>query len=205
MATSKLQRLVGDMLDKELPQFRIRENYRPDWLVSSERTKLELDFYIEELGIAFEIQGAQHYDFIPFFHVDMNGFEKRKMFDREKKELCRGYGVRLIEILTETDAIVAVKEIKDRVAPPSIEGKYFYQDGCNNDNKKQYRSKRWNKPKERVSVIKSKLDFGDKNKDKEASQYLRFLRHGKIYSREFTFLHLTKDEQNEILRLAKLL
>ena len=116
MSTSKLQRRLGDMLDKKFPQYRIRENYRPDWLVSSDRSILELDFYIEELKIAFEVQGAQHYQFIPFFHSDHAGFEKRLKYDREKQDLCYGRGVRLIEISTETDAIIAVKNIEEAIA-----------------------------------------------------------------------------------------
>jgi hypothetical protein len=55
-------------LDREFPQYRIRENYRPDWLLSSNITKLELDFYIEELKIGVEVQGEQHYKFVEFFH-----------------------------------------------------------------------------------------------------------------------------------------
>jgi len=57
MATSKLQRKFGDLLDINFPQYRIRENYRPDWLISSDDTWLELDFYIEDLKIAYEVQG----------------------------------------------------------------------------------------------------------------------------------------------------
>jgi hypothetical protein len=114
MATSKLQRRVGYLLDREFPQYRIRENYRPDWLVSDNRTKLELDFYIEEIKMAFEIQGAQHYQFIEFFHGTRDAFEKRKCYDQQKKDLCYGAGVRLIEIFTETDAIVAIRELSDK-------------------------------------------------------------------------------------------
>jgi hypothetical protein len=68
MSTSKLQQEVGNLLDREFPQYRIRENYRPDWLLSSNITKLELDFYIEELKIGVEVQGEQHYKFVEFFH-----------------------------------------------------------------------------------------------------------------------------------------
>lgn len=128
MATSKLQRRLGDMLDANFPQFHIKENHRPDWLISSDKTKLELDFYIEELKIAFEVQGAQHYQFTPLFHRDMNGFEKRLRLDQEKKDLCYGRGIRLIEIFTETDAIIAVKEIIEKHMPAKDTSKYSYQD-----------------------------------------------------------------------------
>lgn len=114
MATSKLQREVGRLLDKKLPEFTVRENYRPDWLLSSQFTKLELDFYIEELKTAFEIQGAQHYSFIEFFHRTPENFEKRKLYDQQKRDLCEGAGVRLIEIFTLTDAEVIINGIQEQ-------------------------------------------------------------------------------------------
>ncbi len=112
MATSKLQRQFGNMLDKRLPEYRIRENYRPDWMISSDKSRLELDFYIEELKIAFEVQGVQHYQFIEHFHGTYENFEKRRRLDQEKCELCYGRGVRLIEIFTLTDAEIAIKDIE---------------------------------------------------------------------------------------------
>lgn len=124
MATSKLQRLFGDLLDRELPEYTIRENYRPDWLISSDNTRLELDFYIEELRIAFEVQGEQHYIFTPFFHKNMDDFEKRKRFDEEKRDLCYGNGIKLFEIFTQTDCEIAIKNIQEKYAQKP---KFHYQ------------------------------------------------------------------------------
>ena len=113
MSTSKLQIAVGEMLDSTFPEFSIKENYRPDWLKSSSLTNLELDYYIEELSIGLEIQGAQHYQFVPFFHGSIENFDKRKLYDQEKKDLCYGNGIKLFEIDTLTDAIVAIKDIEE--------------------------------------------------------------------------------------------
>lgn len=125
MGTSKLQIEVGNLLDKTFPQFRIRENYRPDWLISSNLTKLELDFYIEELKIAFEVQGMQHFENIPFFFRDYSEFEKRLLYDQEKRDLCDGNNVRLIEVCSLMDATIEITKIKDAIFPqeikPSIE------------------------------------------------------------------------------------
>ena len=120
MATSKLQIAVGDLLDKRFPQFHVRENYRPDWLMSSNLTKLELDFYVEELKIAFEIQGAQHIEFVPFFHGSRLNFEKRKLYDQEKKDLCYGRGVQLIELFSLMDALIEVNKIEEYVLENEI-------------------------------------------------------------------------------------
>jgi hypothetical protein len=113
MATSKLQIAVGDMLDNTFPQYHIHENCRPDWMLSSNLTKLELDFYIEEIKVAFEIQGAQHYQFVEFFHGTYEKFEQRKQYDQEKRDLCYGAGIKLFEIDTLMDAIIRIGEIKD--------------------------------------------------------------------------------------------
>lgn len=114
MATSKLQRIVGNKLDAAFPNCRVRENYRPDWLISSSYTKLELDFYIEELNVAFEVQGMQHFAFMSFFFRTEDEFRKRQKYDQEKRDLCKGRGVKLYQILTETDVIIAIKEIMSR-------------------------------------------------------------------------------------------
>lgn len=114
MSSSKLQIEVGDLLDKTFPEYHIRENFRPDWLMSSNCTRLELDFYIEELKIAFEVQGAQHYEFVALFHGDEDGFEKQKQRDEEKKNLCYGAGIKLIEIFSSMDAIIEIKTLKER-------------------------------------------------------------------------------------------
>ena len=117
MATSKLQKEVGQMLDKTFPHLKVKENCRPEWLVSSSGTLLELDFYIEELSIAFEIQGEQHFGFVPFFHKDRSEFEKRKQYDAEKKDLCHGAGVKLIEICSSKDAVLVIGKIKEVPIP----------------------------------------------------------------------------------------
>lgn len=117
MATSKLQRIVGDLLDRKLPEFRIRENYRPDWLISSDHKRLELDFYIEEIKIGIEVQGQQHYQYVEFFHRSQEFFEERKRLDREKIELCDGLGIRLVEVFSELDAILIVDEIESKTRP----------------------------------------------------------------------------------------
>lgn len=137
MATSKLQRLFGNMLDQRLPEYRIRENYRPDWLVSSDKTFLELDFYIEELNIAFEVQGEQHYKFVPFFHKSEEDFKKRRRHDREKRNLCEGRRIKLIEIMTEFDAEIAVKNIEETTKKNQPKYSYYYEELIIKEKKKK--------------------------------------------------------------------
>ncbi len=77
---------------------------RPDWLISSKGFPLELDGYCEELKLAFEHQGRQHYKTISMY-------SKREHYDEEKRVLCEANKISLIEIpeiLTDTK----IKDLK---------------------------------------------------------------------------------------------
>lgn len=202
MATSKLQRIVGDLLDKSFPQFRIIENYRPDWLISSNYTKLELDFYIEELKIAFEIQGQQHYSFIPFFHKTQEDFDKRKQYDIEKRDLCYGRKIKLIEIHTEVDIRISIKNIieehrlfKENENIEFIKPVYFSK-------KKLKKIKEETRKNTKASPI-SKA----KSKEEEAKKFYLFAKRrikenksNEIYN--FNFQFLNREEQSKIIKLS---
>jgi len=64
---------------------------RPEWL-----NKLELDGFCEELKIAFEYNGIQHYKVISSFHHDsIEKFQQRQEHDALKKQICRERGIKL--------------------------------------------------------------------------------------------------------------
>lgn len=60
--------------------------------------RLRLDFYLPELGLAFECDGPQHREFIPHFHGSYHKFQEAKLRDRHKDELCARQGVRLVRV-----------------------------------------------------------------------------------------------------------
>jgi hypothetical protein len=64
---------------------------RPDWLGG-----LELDGYNEELELAFEYQGLQHFECRSFFFKTEEEFKAQQERDRRKYELCRQRGVCLL-------------------------------------------------------------------------------------------------------------
>jgi hypothetical protein len=119
MSTSKLQRRVSELLSIHLGQFTIRENIRPDWLLGPNGERLELDFYIEELGIAIEVQGQQHYVYVPYFHGDYDGFRRRLILDRTKKEICEEFDIRLVEIENESSSLDLILSLKLPTMPSS--------------------------------------------------------------------------------------
>jgi len=70
----------------------------PLWLRPSRRRKLQLDGYNEELQLAFEYQGAQHFRYTPWFHRSPSDFTAQLARDVEKRSLCESRGVFLIVI-----------------------------------------------------------------------------------------------------------
>ncbi|NVM28771.1 MAG: hypothetical protein HWN65_08005 [Candidatus Helarchaeota archaeon] len=72
--------------------------FRPDWLINNQGNQMELDGYNEELALAIEYQGVQHYKYHKFFHKSMKDYKQRKANDKLKRELCNKNGITLIEV-----------------------------------------------------------------------------------------------------------
>ncbi|HET8793582.1 MAG TPA: zinc-ribbon domain-containing protein [Nitrososphaeraceae archaeon] len=87
---------------------------RPDWLISSRGTKLELDGFNEELKIAFEYNGIQHYFYNKFFHKNEEDFWRRVCDDELKRKLCLDNGIKLIEIPT-VDSLLDFENAKNLI------------------------------------------------------------------------------------------
>lgn len=74
---------------------------RPDFMVNQvtgSKYNLELDCYNEALRLAVEYNGAQHYNYIPFFHKNKEAFYNQKYRDEIKRIRCKELGINLIEI-----------------------------------------------------------------------------------------------------------
>lgn len=146
--TSRLEKYLSKELYTRFGHLSIRQNYRPEWMEG-----LELDFYIEELGIAAEVQGEQHYSFVEFFHKNGDGFEKQQDRDYKKLSICREKKIKLIEIFTEKDADLFIKEICDSVSPQ----KYFYQDQVKNRKPKKLNLSDIYELRKTIEIQKSKV------------------------------------------------
>lgn len=72
---------------------------KPSWLISDKNKLLELDGYNEKLGIAFEHNGIQHYQYIEYIHRgNYDKFKRQLERDRIKYELCEKNHIKLIII-----------------------------------------------------------------------------------------------------------
>lgn len=74
---------------------------RPDFLrntVTGDAFNLELDCYNDQMKLAVEYNGAQHYRYIPHFHKNKEAFLNQRYRDFMKRTLCEKNGIRLIEI-----------------------------------------------------------------------------------------------------------
>jgi len=72
---------------------------RPNWLKNPETGhNLELDCYNEELKIAVEYNGSQHYKFPNSYHSTKEKFIQQVRRDKFKQKMCDSYGVYLISV-----------------------------------------------------------------------------------------------------------
>lgn len=78
------------IFNKEFP----KEN-KLNWL---KKKKLHLDGYNNELKLAFEYQGKQHYLQISLYHSKKKDFKAYKERDEYKRIMCLKHGIRLIEV-----------------------------------------------------------------------------------------------------------
>jgi len=72
---------------------------RPDFLKNDcTDLNMEIDGYNEDLKLGFEYQGVQHYKYTPYFHKDINDFNKQIYRDNLKRELLEKDGVKIIYV-----------------------------------------------------------------------------------------------------------
>lgn len=93
-STRKSEKNFGEVLKKEFPKYKFKK-IRPNFLRYKNGYNLELDFYCKELGIAFEINGSQHYKYNKFFHKNIEDFINQVKRDNFKQEKCNQENIKL--------------------------------------------------------------------------------------------------------------
>lgn len=89
----------------------------PDWLQSDISVRpLELDGYNEELKLAFEHQGEQHYHMSSYLHQEKINLATTQKRDEFKKSACSKRGVRLVIVPFTVPLNDLIFYIKDQCA-----------------------------------------------------------------------------------------
>lgn len=71
---------------------------RPSWLLNDEGNRLEIDIYNEQLNLAVEYNGIQHYKYVEYFHKNIENFEKLVKNDKLKEKIIKEKGINFIVI-----------------------------------------------------------------------------------------------------------
>lgn len=96
---SKLQYEIGQLIKNKYPMDTILEEVS---LPGS--SGLFVDFLIPSRRMAFEIQGRQHGEYVPFFHGDKRGFLDSKARDYNKELWCELNNIQLVYFSTSSEA-----------------------------------------------------------------------------------------------------
>jgi hypothetical protein len=86
----------------------------PAWMRLGGRSKLHLDGYNKELGIAFEHHGRYHFGVEGRYSKDATALARRQQLDNLKASLCRTHEVRLI-IVPEIPTMLPVAKVREFV------------------------------------------------------------------------------------------
>ena len=89
------RRVMEKLFNKPFPKARPKFLNNP---VTGGSHNLELDCFNEELRIAVEYNGRQHYEYVPYFHANKEAFLNQKYRDDMKRRICRDNNIFLIEV-----------------------------------------------------------------------------------------------------------
>ena len=108
---------------------------RPDFLKNpvTKKYNLELDAYNEELKLAVEINGKQHYEYTPFFHRNKEAFQNQQYRDELKRRMCKDVNVELIEISYKIKS-EDIKDYLQKILEEKGYDKFFYHKNLKDDN-----------------------------------------------------------------------
>jgi hypothetical protein len=97
-AKSDLHLRARCLLKSIFPCDRILEEVTLPGSKTKNSSVLYADFLIPSRSLIVEVQGEQHYKFIPFFHGNATGFKNARARDNDKREWCQLNGLFLVEL-----------------------------------------------------------------------------------------------------------
>lgn len=60
--------------------------------------KLRFDYYLPKYNLCVEFNGAQHYEYVEYFHKDESQLNEQRLKDYIKSEYCQAHSIHLIEL-----------------------------------------------------------------------------------------------------------
>lgn len=66
-------------------------------------SRQRLDFFLPNYNLGIEYNGKQHYEYIEFFHKNIEGFEKYKERDIKKQKICKENNIEILDISYKED------------------------------------------------------------------------------------------------------
>jgi very-short-patch-repair endonuclease len=137
--------------------FELLQEYFPGKTVvkeSSFANGLRLDFYIPDLNVAFEFDGAQHEKYLDYFYKDKASFYAAQNKDDQKEYICRQLGINLIRFNYDEDLDINLLANRyedlgpgDGIIRPGAK-KYLNKKDLAKQRQKQYRKEIYKKAKE---------------------------------------------------------
>jgi hypothetical protein len=106
------EELVLKLTKKLYKQYTVIYQYKPFFLRSSFGGQMSYDIYIQDLKVAIEYQGKQHFEPVDYFG-GKEAFEKGQIRDNEKRKLSKENGIKLVYI--NFDEVITTDLIKSKV------------------------------------------------------------------------------------------
>ena len=97
--TSKGEQKIEKLLTSARLNFK-REYIFPD-LYGYKKVPLRFDFAVfqgKKLICLIEVDGRQHFEYVPHFHKTMSSFKRQQEWDRRKNKYCLMHGFPLIRV-----------------------------------------------------------------------------------------------------------
>lgn len=110
-----IRQIFEHLLQKKFPAT------KPEFLINPKtKNRLELDGYNQDLALAFEHNGSQHYSHNSRFHKSKEHLSDQRYRDRTKKRLCKKNNVELIVIKTIENKLRKIRASNDELIELSV-------------------------------------------------------------------------------------
>jgi hypothetical protein len=116
--TYALENITGKKFVKANTKNKMPDDVELEWLRNPETGRmLELDAFNQEMGLAAEYQGIQHYEYPNKYHKDVKQFESQRQRDETKRKLCDKNSIYLITVPYTVKHDDIEEYVKEKIKP----------------------------------------------------------------------------------------